>query len=188
LGIREAGQGARRITELLTQPQWPATVRGDPHLSQAVFLLALGRGNAASRELEHAARIVPGKALELQALWAGADLLPWEASRLRSLRESVERRSDAREGEAPPGFHPEIQRELAHYLAGRLLVREENLDGARRHALHLRELRRGPRAHPLPSGYMRLLDVLDAGLNAAILKAEELPAEADAEMPEPRCS
>jgi DNA-binding SARP family transcriptional activator len=170
--------GADRVAAILTGPGYAPAVRLEAHLLRALLARATGRPGAAHAQLDAAARIAPGPALEVRALWAADAGSGIDARDVEALRSRLVERAAGGGNGSGSGVHPELGREIAHYLAGRLALRLGDLDAARWHAGQISgEDGADSTAHG-DTAAGRLAPALARGLTAYILEADGRVAEA----------
>jgi tetratricopeptide (TPR) repeat protein len=116
----------RRLWRLITEPSRSSGMRVLARVTLAKLELTNGRWRAASAELDSAARLDPGTALEHRAYYALTYFLKPPRAELMALRDSLERWDPATASRAPDGLapaHRPVHRYLKLYLLGMLNTR-----------------------------------------------------------------
>jgi DNA-binding SARP family transcriptional activator/TolB-like protein len=115
----------RRLWRLITEPNRSIPMRVLARVTLAKLELTNGRWRAASAELDSAARLDPGTALELRSYYALSYFLKLPRAELVALRDSVERwdpatASRALDGTAARSVHPYQKASLLGMVNARL--------------------------------------------------------------------
>jgi len=116
----------RRLWRLITEPNRSIGMRVLARVTLAKFELTNGRWRAGSAELDTAARLDPGTALEHRGYYALTYFLKLPRSELVALRDSIERWNPATASRAEDGLaaiHRLVHHHLKLYLLGMLNAR-----------------------------------------------------------------
>ncbi len=165
-----------QIFGLLTDPAYPADVRALGHTGRACLLLAHGRWQDARTELDAAASLDAGMALEYRALLSATPFLPVARQELEAIRAEL---IDWNAGDEPlattritwVNVHDRAHRHLRLYLLGLLSARLGQGDAAIRYAGELGRLEG-------PANVTGLARDLVHGIRAQVALARGSPDEA----------
>jgi DNA-binding SARP family transcriptional activator/TolB-like protein len=138
----------RRLWRLIAEPNRSTGMRVLARVTLAKFELMNGRWRAGSAELDTAARLDPGAALEHRGYYALTYFLKQPPSELVALRDSVERWDPAvasRAVDGPAAIHRSVHRHIKAYLLGMINARLGADGAALRYAS---ELERADRSSP----------------------------------------
>ena len=130
----------RRLWRLITEPNRSSGMRVLARATLAKLELTNGRWRAASAELDSAARLDPGMALEHRVYYALTYFLPLPRGELVALLDSLEHWDPAtagRVGDGPAAMHRRMHRYLKLYLLGMLNARLGEDRAALRYASEL---------------------------------------------------
>jgi tetratricopeptide (TPR) repeat protein len=130
----------RRLWRLLTEPNRSSGMRVLARTTLAKIELTDGRWMAAAAELDSAARLDPGAALEYRAYYALTYFLKVPRAELVALRDALARWNPAaasRAVDGPAAMHRSVHRYLKLYLLGMLDARLGEDGAALRHASEL---------------------------------------------------
>jgi DNA-binding SARP family transcriptional activator/TolB-like protein len=130
----------RRLWRLITEPNRSSGMRVLARATLAKLELTNGRWRAASAELDSAARLDPGTALEDRSYYALTYFLKLPRAELAALRDSLQRWNPAtasRAVEGPAEMHRSVHRYLKLYLLGMLNARLGDHGAALRYASEL---------------------------------------------------
>jgi DNA-binding SARP family transcriptional activator/TolB-like protein len=130
----------RRLWRLITEPNRSSGMRVLARATLAKLELTSGRWRAASAELDSAARLDPGTALEHRIYYALTYFLKLPRGELVALRDSLERWNPAtasRAGDGLAAMHRSVHRYLKLYLLGMLNARLSEDRAALRYASEL---------------------------------------------------
>jgi tetratricopeptide (TPR) repeat protein len=130
----------RRLWRLITEPNRSSGMRVLARTTLAKIELTNGRWRAASAELDSAARLDPGTALEHRVTYALTYFLNLPRAELVALRDSLERWNPAtasRARDGPAVMHRSVRRSLKAYLLGMVNARLGDDAAALHHASEL---------------------------------------------------